>query len=41
MVRRGPPPKGHKARARTGKTVGGGKVTRQGKTPRPPAAAAA
>ena len=39
MVRRGPPPKGHKARARTGKTVGGGKVTRQGKTPRPPAAA--
>jgi ribonuclease R len=31
MVRRGPPPKGHKARARTGKTVGGGKVSRGGK----------
>ncbi len=28
MVRRGPPPKGHKARA--GKTVGGGKVSRTG-----------
>jgi ribonuclease R len=28
MVRRGPPAKGHKARARAGKTVGGGKVSR-------------
>ncbi|MEO3470903.1 ribonuclease R [Roseomonas sp. CAU 1739] len=35
MVRRGPPPKGHKARARTGKTVGGGKVARTGKSARP------
>ncbi|GGJ10606.1 ribonuclease R [Neoroseomonas lacus] len=40
MVRRGPPPKGHKARTRTGKTVGGGKVTRSGKSTRPRAAAA-
>lgn len=38
MVRRGPPPKGHKARTRTGKTVGGGKVTRAGKAARPRAA---
>ncbi len=32
MVRRGPPAKGHKARTRAGKTVGGGKVSRGGGT---------